>query len=84
MGIEFSGMNMEQLEDLLYETSEKNTEDLSTFTEALYDMYGGIDETLFKELLDYLQVTLGITTDAQIKRTDYAVREKILDYANAL
>ncbi len=80
MGIEFVNMDMEQLEDLLYGTSEQNDKDLSTFVQTLYDMYGGIDEDIFEKLLNFVKNDLRILSDAQIKRTSYENREKIIEY----
>ncbi len=80
MGIEFTDITVEQLEDLLYDTSGENTEDLSTFVDSLYDMYGGIDESAFESLISFINVELGIKSDAQLKAAEPAIKEKIVEY----
>lgn len=84
MGIEMNDMDMNQLEDVLFETSKFNDEDLKTFEEALLDMYGGINTQNLKRIIDYVENELGLKSDADMTHLDTNQKKKIVEFASKL
>ncbi len=84
MGIEMNDMDMDQLEDVLFETSKFNDEDFKTFEEALLDMYGGINTQNLKRMIDYVENELGLKSDSDLTHLDTNQKEKIVEYASKL
>lgn len=84
MGIELNDMNINQLEDVLYETSKFNYEDFKTFEEALLDMYGGINTENLKKIIDFVEDELGLKSDADLTQLDSNQKEKIVEFATKL
>jgi len=84
MGIEINGMEMHQLEDVLYETSKFNDKDFKTFEEALLDMYGGINTGNLRKIIDFVQNELGVRSDAELTRLDRNQKDKIVEFASGL
>jgi hypothetical protein len=84
MGIEMNDMDINQLEDVLFETSKFNDEDFKTFEEALLDMYGGINTQNLKRVIDYVENDLGLKSDADLTHLDTNQKEKIVEFASEL
>ena len=84
MGLEFSNMDIVELEDLLYETSKYNDRDFSSFREALYDMYGGISSDDYPKLIHFLEKELGITSDSELTHIREHQKELILKFVSKL
>lgn len=84
MGIEMNDMDMNQLEDVLYETSKFNDKDFQTFEEALLDTYGGINTQNLKRIIDYVENDLGLKSDADLTHLDRNQKDKIVEFASKL
>ena len=84
MGIEMNDMDMDQLEDVLFETSKFNDEDFKTFEEALLDMYGGINTENLRKVIDYVEDELGLRSDADMTHLDENQKMKIVEFASKL
>jgi hypothetical protein len=84
MQMVISEMGIHQLEDVLYETSKFNNEDLKTFEEALLDMYGGINAENLRKIIDYVENELGFKSDADMTKLDRNQKDKIVEFASKL
>jgi hypothetical protein len=84
MQMVISEMGIHQLEDVLYETSKFNNEDLKTFEEALLDMYGGINAENLRKIIDYVENELGLKSDADMTKLDRNQKDKIVEFASKL
>lgn len=84
MGIAINEMRIHQLEDVLYETSKFNNEDLKTFEESLLDMYGGINTENLKKIIDYVENEMGLKSDADMTKLDRNQKDKIVEFASKL
>lgn len=83
MGIEFRDMDLDELDDMLYEVSKDNTKDMRTFMGLLVDMYGGIDMRQFDELHKFIHNELGIHSDAEMARLNREQKLKIINYIHS-
>lgn len=83
MGIEFRDMDLSELDDMLYEVSADNTEDMRTFMGLLVDMYGGIDLRPFDELHEFIHNELGIHSDAELAKMTDEQKLKIISYIHS-
>lgn len=83
MGIELWDMDLDELEQILYEVSKDNEKDISTFINLLVDMYGGIDIRQFDGLFDFIHNKLGIHSDAELSRMDVEQKLSIISYIHS-
>lgn len=83
MGIEFRDMDLSELDDMLYEVSKDNKEDMSTFMGLLIDMYGGIDMRPFDELHEFIHNELGIHSDAELAWMSEEQKYKIINHIHS-
>lgn len=84
MGLEMTSMDIEELEDILYETDKLNHEDFSTFMEALLDMYGGIQTENYMRLADFMRNEMKLGSDAELAHLTAAQKQQIVEYASKL
>lgn len=80
MGIEFVGIDMEELENILHEVVRSNDKDMTSFRQILLDMYGGIDIRRFDKLEEFIRNKLGLHNDAEIYGMSEEQKRKIIEY----
>lgn len=80
MGIEFVGIDMEELENILHEVVRSNDKDMTSFRQILLDMYGGIDIRRFDKLEEFIRNKLGLHSDAEIYGMSEEQKRKIIEY----
>jgi len=84
MGYEIREMSMNDLEDILYELSERNDRDFRTLRRALHKMYGGVNIPIYEKLFDYLRGTLGISCDAEAKELEEAAKRQVVEFLSEM
>lgn len=84
MGLEITNMGVSELEDILYETNKFNHEDFSSFKEALFDMYGGIQTENYKKLVDFIKNDMKLASDADLTHLTTSQKQKIVAFVSQL
>lgn len=80
MGIEFTDMELEDLDNILHEISRGNTRDMSTFREVLLEMYGGMNIRQYQKLEGFIRSEIGLNSDSELWNMDTQQRIKVIEY----
>ena len=84
MGYEIREIGMDDLEDILFEVSDRNDRDFSTLRRALHEMYGGVNIPIYEKLFDYLRGTLGVSCDADAKELGDEEKRQIIEFLSEM
>ena len=80
MGNELANMELEDLDNILHETSRGNTRDMSTFRDVLLEMYGGMNIKQYHRLEGFIRSEMGLNSDSELCNMDMQQRIKVIEY----
>lgn len=84
MSYEIKEMSIDDLEDILYEVSDRNDRDFRTLRRALHAMYGGVNIPIYEKLFGYLRETLGINCDTEVKALGEEEKRKVAEFMSEM